>query len=45
MKAEEVRIVWLFVFFDLPVGTKGDRRAATRFRNFLKDDGYMMLQW
>lgn len=37
--------MWLFVFFDLPVGTKGERRAATRFRNFLKDDGYMMLQW
>ena len=36
--------MWLFVFFDLPVGTKPERRAATRFRNFLKDDGYMMLQ-
>lgn len=45
MKADEVRILWLFVFFDLPVGTKPERRAATRFRNFLKDDGYMMLQW
>lgn len=37
--------MWLFVFFDLPVGTKDERRLATRFRNFLKDDGYMMLQW
>lgn len=45
MKSEEVRILWLFVFFDLPVGTKAERRAATRFRNFLKDDGYMMLQY
>lgn len=44
MKSDEVRILWLFVFFDLPVGTKGERRVATRFRNFLKDDGYMMLQ-
>ena len=44
MKTEEVRVLWMFVFFDLPVGTKGERRAATRFRNFLKDDGYMMLQ-
>jgi CRISPR-associated protein Cas2 len=44
MKTDEVRIVWLFVFFDLPVGTKTERRVATRFRNFLKDDGYMMLQ-
>lgn len=45
MKSAEVRILWLFVFFDLPVGTKAERRAATRFRNFLKDDGYMMLQY
>lgn len=45
MKSQEVRILWLFVFFDLPVGTKPQRRAATRFRNFLKDDGYMMLQY
>lgn len=37
--------MWIFVFFDLPVGTKVDRRNATRFRNFLKNDGYMMLQW
>jgi CRISPR-associated protein Cas2 len=45
MKTEEARYVWLFVFFDLPVGTKSERRAATRFRNFLKDDGFMMLQF
>ena len=45
MKSEEVRFVWMFVFFDLPVGTKTERRGATRFRNFLKDDGFMMLQW
>jgi CRISPR-associated protein Cas2 len=37
--------MWLFVFFDLPVGTKSERRAATRFRNFLKDDGFLMLQF
>ena len=44
MKSEEVRFVWMFVFFDLPVGTKTDRRWATKFRNFLKDDGFLMLQ-
>lgn len=37
--------MWLMVFFDLPVGTTTERRDATRFRNFLKDDGYLMLQW
>jgi CRISPR-associated protein Cas2 len=45
LKAEDARILWLFVFFDLPVGTKVQRRSASRFRNFLKDDGYMMLQF
>ena len=45
MKTEEVRFVWLFVFFDLPVGTRAERRAAARFRNFLKDDGFLMLQF
>lgn len=45
MKAPETRYMWLLVFFDLPVQTKADRRSATRFRNFLKDDGYMMLQY
>ncbi len=39
------RYMWLFVFFDLPVGSKAERRAATRFRNFLIKDGYMMLQF
>lgn len=45
MKTEEVRFLWLFVFFDLPVGTKAERGAATQFRNFLKRDGYMMIQF
>lgn len=37
--------MWLFVFFDLPVMTKPERRTATRFRNFLLKDGYMMIQF
>jgi CRISPR-associated protein Cas2 len=37
--------MWLMVFFDLPVGTKPERTQANRFRNFLKDDGYLMLQF
>jgi CRISPR-associated protein Cas2 len=45
MPALGVRFVWLLVFFDLPVGTKEGRLRATRFRNFLKDDGFMMLQY
>jgi|BEDMetMinimDraft_2_1075160.scaffolds.fasta_scaffold03922_1 CRISPR-associated protein Cas2 len=45
MRAEEVRFMWLFVFFDLPVRTKDERREAARFRAFLKDDGFLMLQY
>lgn len=37
--------MWLFVFFDLPVKTKTERRTATRFRNFLLKDGYIMMQF
>lgn len=44
MEAEEVRFVWLMVFFDLPTKTKPQRRRANRFREFLKKDGFMMLQ-
>lgn len=37
--------MWLFVFFDLPVGTKPERKRATKFRKFLLDDGFSMVQW
>ena len=30
------RVMWLFVFFDLPVTTKKQRKEATRFRKSLK---------
>jgi CRISPR-associated protein Cas2 len=39
------RIVWLFVLFDLPVGTKPQRHAATRFRHSLRDLGFEMSQF
>jgi CRISPR-associated protein Cas2 len=44
MRSSDVRYMYLFVFFDLPVKTKTERRNATRFRLFLKNDGYDMLQ-
>ena len=37
--------MWLFVFFDLPVKTKQERKTSTRFRTFLLKDGYMMIQF
>jgi CRISPR-associated protein Cas2 len=39
------RIMWMFVLFDLPVGTKRERKAATRFRKGLLDLGYEMSQY
>ena len=45
MTPSEARFVWVFCFFDLPVGTKPQRKAATRFRKHLLDDGFLMLQF
>lgn len=38
------RIMWLFVFFDLPTNTKKQRAAAARFRRDLEKDGFTMMQ-
>lgn len=37
-------IMWLFVFFDLPVTTKKERHAATLFRKKLEKNGFSMMQ-
>ncbi|HSC46306.1 MAG TPA: CRISPR-associated endonuclease Cas2 [Candidatus Acidoferrum sp.] len=39
------RLMWMMVIFDLPVGTKKERRAATKFRQFLLDQGFSMTQF
>lgn len=39
------RLMWIFVMFDLPVGTKKQMRDATRFREFLLDEGFEMSQF
>lgn len=39
------RMAWVLVFFDLPVGTPEERKAATNFRKDLLKDGYMMVQF
>lgn len=38
-------IMWIFVFFDLPVVTKMERKLATLFRKNLMKDGFTMLQY
>lgn len=45
MRTDEGRFVWIFVMFDLPVVTKTERKAATKFREFLLDDGFLMIQF
>lgn len=35
----------ILVFFDLPVKTPAERRNAARFRSFLLNDGYHMIQY
>jgi CRISPR-associated protein Cas2 len=37
--------MWLFVYFDLPTETKDQRRAYTRFRKELLQDGFSMIQY
>lgn len=39
------RIMWLFVMFDLPVGTDKERKQATGFRERLLDFGFEMSQF
>ena len=39
------KIMWIWTLFDLPVLTKSERKAATRFRNDLLDLGFGMVQF
>ncbi len=41
----QYRVMWVFVFFDLPTDTKKDRHHATKFRKSLMQDGYSMMQF
>lgn len=45
MDTEGFKMGWLLVTFDLPTTTKVARKAAHDFREWLKDDGYQMMQW
>ena len=41
----EYRIMWIFVFFDLPTETKRDRKIYAEFRKHLMRDGFTMFQF
>ena len=38
-------LMWILVLFDLPVVEKKERKDATKFRNFLLDNGFSMVQF
>jgi CRISPR-associated protein Cas2 len=44
-RLNQYRIMWVFVFFDLPTETKKDRRNYALFRKTLQKDGFSMLQY
>jgi len=37
--------VWILVLFDLPSSSRTERRQYTRFRKFLLDDSFGMMQY
>ncbi len=41
----EYQIMWVFVFFDLPTGTKKERKRYAEFRKLLQRDGFTMFQF
>jgi len=41
----QYRIMWVLVFFDIPVETKKQRKVATKFRKQLLEDGFTMFQF
>lgn len=45
MRLNEYRILWIFVFFDLPTETKKQRKEYAKFRKNLQQDGFSMLQY
>ena len=45
MDTTKFKMGWMLVAFDLPVVSKPQRRAATQFRKYLLDDGFLMMQY
>jgi CRISPR-associated protein Cas2 len=45
IRLNQYRIMWAFVFFDLPTETKKDRKNYAIFRKLLQRDGFTMLQY
>jgi CRISPR-associated protein Cas2 len=45
LRLNAYHIMWLFVYFDLPVTTKRERKQAAEFRKRLLKDGFSMMQF
>ena len=45
LKPLGLRTVWLFVMFDLPTQSEAQKRAYTRYRKALLNDGFAMMQY
>lgn len=44
-RLNQYRIMWVFVYFDLPTTTKKERKSYTTFRKHLLHDGFVMIQY
>ncbi len=44
-RLSEYRVMWVFIFFDLPTETKKDIKAYAEFRKKLMKDGFAMFQF
>lgn len=44
-RLNEYRIMWVMVYFDLPVVDNKERKAATKFRTEMMRDGFTMFQF
>lgn len=40
-----MRVMRILVMFDLPIGSKAERKSYAEFRKFLINEGYMMEQF
>lgn len=45
LRLNAYHIMWLFVFFDLPVTTKQEQKIASDFRKNLLKNGFTMMQF
>ncbi len=44
-RLNQYRILWIFVYFDLPTQTAADRKAYSTFRKSIIQDGFGMIQY